>query len=215
MALEHACSTKAAAEAPIGYCDASAWALRCRSFGNVALCQTRCSSCDAELELDLPAAIVPAATEPVEVPCLEVDGYRVQARLPSLADVASVCRVSRNVSLARRMLVERCVSWATQGDVVVAASELPETVIAGLAEHLDPLDPAARIVLACDCAECGARCEVSFDPAGFFAAELEAEAARLIREVDTLARAYGWSESAILGLSRLRRQQYLAVGVGP
>jgi len=43
----------------------------------------------------------------------------------------------------------------------------------------------------------------------FFWAELAAEAKRLLREVDALARAYGWREADILALSSQRRHAYL------
>ena len=47
------------------------------------------------------------------------------------------------------------------------------------------------------------------DIAGFFWAELDAWARRLLREIHTLARFYGWSEAEILALSPLRRRCYL------
>jgi hypothetical protein len=36
-------------------------------------------------------------------------------------------------------------------------------------------------------------------------------ARRLLREVDALARVYGWSEAAILALPATRRQAYLEI----
>jgi hypothetical protein len=50
---------------------------------------------------------------------------------------------------------------------------------------------------------------VLFDAGSFFWSELGAWARRLLHEIHSLARAYGWSESEILTLSPARRQAYL------
>ena len=70
-------------------------------------------------------------------------------------------------------------------------------------------DPQAEITFALDCPGCGQGWNALFDVATFFWSELAAEARRLLREIDAIARAYGWSERDILGLSAGRRQSYL------
>ena len=50
-----------------------------------------------------------------------------------------------------------------------------------------------------------------FDIVSFFWAEIDAWARRVLREVNVLARAYGWRESDILALSPVRRQIYLSM----
>jgi hypothetical protein len=50
---------------------------------------------------------------------------------------------------------------------------------------------------------------VLFDIVSFFWTELSAQAKRLLREVHTLARGYGWREADILAMSARRRQLYL------
>jgi len=50
---------------------------------------------------------------------------------------------------------------------------------------------------------------MTFDIASFFWAEICVQAKRLLREVHTLARAYGWREMDILSMSPARRQFYL------
>ena len=47
------------------------------------------------------------------------------------------------------------------------------------------------------------------DVVGFFWREIQSAARRVVLEVDALARAYGWSEAAILGMSSARRNLYL------
>ena len=70
-------------------------------------------------------------------------------------------------------------------------------------------DPQAEVLLDLTCPACGASWQTVFDIAAYFWAELTAEAKRLLREVDALARAYGWREVDILALSPGRRQAYL------
>jgi hypothetical protein len=70
-------------------------------------------------------------------------------------------------------------------------------------------DPLADVQLAVSCPSCGTRQQVSFDILSFFWTEIEAWAWRILREVHTLASAYGWHEHDILALSPRRRQSYL------
>ena len=62
-------------------------------------------------------------------------------------------------------------------------------------------DPQAEIILVFSCPGCARRWEMLFDIAHFFWNEIAAEARRLLREIDALARAYGWT-SARFSISR-------------
>ena len=64
-----------------------------------------------------------------------------------------------------------------------------------------------RLALRCDA--CGHEWVSPFDIGAFLLREVEAWAEGLLREVHALARAYGWSERAILDLSARRRRAYL------
>jgi hypothetical protein len=59
------------------------------------------------------------------------------------------------------------------------------------------------------CPTCGHSWHALFDIVAFFWAELASQAKRLLREVHTLARAYGWREADIVSMSARRRQLYL------
>jgi hypothetical protein len=97
----------------------------------------------------------------------------------------------------------------TWGGVDVLANELPNDLLAALAAEMAARDPQAEILLDLTCPACGTPWQALFDVAAFFWAEVAAEAKRLLREVDALARAYGWREADILALSPRRRQAYL------
>ena len=64
------------------------------------------------------------------------------------------------------------------------------------------------------CPACGAAYVADLDVAGFVWAELRASAQRLLGEVDTLARAYGWTEPDVLALGERRRAAYLELARG-
>jgi hypothetical protein len=70
-------------------------------------------------------------------------------------------------------------------------------------------DPVAEVLLDLRCPLCAHSWQALFDIASFLWMEISAHARRLLREVDALARAYGWGEAEILGLSATRRQAYL------
>ncbi len=74
-----------------------------------------------------------------------------------------------------------------------------------IAEH----DPQAELLLDLQCPACGARWQLVLDIVAFLWEELCSSAAGLLGEVDTLARAYAWSEREILALSPTRRRLYV------
>jgi hypothetical protein len=78
-----------------------------------------------------------------------------------------------------------------------------------IAEAMVEHDPRAEMRLAMHCHACQHSWSTIFDIVSFFWTEIEASAKRLLREVHTLAKAYGWREADILALSSARRQCYL------
>jgi hypothetical protein len=70
-------------------------------------------------------------------------------------------------------------------------------------------DPLAEVLVDLACPACGKTFVADLDLGSFVWAELRTHARRLLREVDTLARAYGWTEAQVLALSDRRRTAYL------
>ena len=92
---------------------------------------------------------------------------------------------------------------------MVDAAELTPEEVGGLAKAREEHDPQAEVVLTFTCPACQHGWQALFDVGTFFWTEVASAARRLLREVDALARAYGWSEAAILALSPARRQAYM------
>jgi hypothetical protein len=85
----------------------------------------------------------------------------------------------------------------------------PKRVAKRLAERFEQVNAAAEIRLELGCAACGEVAALELDVAGYFLREIGAAARRLMAEIHELARAYGWSEASIAGMSGARRAAYL------
>jgi hypothetical protein len=177
--------------------------LRTLVFGSSAAGFAECPQCAGRIEfpIDTTALLQPkvSGTAPHE---LEIDGTRLRFRLPTSHDLA-VTVAARDASQALREVIARCVV------AVDPPTDWPNDTVAALGRAMLQADPQAEITLAISCPSCGHAWEMLFDIAHFFWNEIAAEARRILREIDALARAYGWSEREILGLSAARRQSYL------
>jgi hypothetical protein len=145
----------------------------------------------AELTASVPAA---RAVEP-----LVVGDHTVTWRLPDDADLAAAG--SLDPDQGALLLLSRC--------VIGALDEVPDDVRELLAERIAAADPYADLSLDLVCPECDTQWESALDIGEFVWAETRSRAHRLLREVDELARAYGWPEDRILALSQQRRDAYL------
>jgi predicted RNA-binding Zn-ribbon protein involved in translation (DUF1610 family) len=141
---------------------------------------------------------------------IESGEWRISFRLPNCGDLTALTG-ARNVREARRVLLERCVIEAREGARPASPEELPEEVAERIAEEMAQLDPWADLRLAIKCGACGGEAETPFDIASYLWTEFEAWAGRMLREVHSLALAYGWSERDILAMGAARRRAYLAL----
>jgi hypothetical protein len=195
----------------IGQRDARLLTVRERTSGPRLNGYVECPRCAERLEFDVAVADLRVAEDPdMEEKAWELvtGALALRFRLPNSGDLATVLGCE-DPSAARNLLVQRCVLEANRDGVPVAASELPADVIAGLARRMSECDPQAEVLLDLRCPACDHAWQALFDIVAFFWAELAAQAKRLLREVHTLARAYGWREADILGMSARRRQFYL------
>lgn len=199
------------ARLPSGRRDERLFGVYERTFGSRVAGQGRCPECQGRVEFSLDVRDLLAASgdggwaEPLTVASA---GYTVTYRLPDSFDLAAIARLS-DVDEARRRLLERCIVQATRERAEVGLDQVPEAVIGLVVEQMAAHDPLAEIELALACPACGAHCQFVFDIASFLWLKIEAQARRLLREVHTLAMAYGWCEADILAMSPGRRQAYL------
>ena len=191
--------------------------LRQRTLGDTATCFVPCPYCGELLEftLDL-SSMVSTSTATWDEPgehvehtyTLSLDAYTISFRLPTSIDLASIIR-SHDVQGGSRLLRARCVVQVTQNEQPVAVEDLPQNVVQALSEAVVEYDPLAEMEFALTCPACQQQWTTLFDIVSFFWTELDAVAKRLLRDVHTIASAYGWRERDILSLSTARRQYYL------
>ncbi|MCB0003126.1 MAG: phage baseplate protein [Anaerolineae bacterium] len=211
----------------IGQRDGALLTLREQLFGPLLAGLALCPHCREQLDLafqvdDIRAPLPPAdaaagmasATQPGFH--LAVDGYQVQYRLPTSADLLAVAAAGDAVA-AHQALLQRCVLALQQDGVDAtgpALAGLPDFVAQALAAQMEAADPQGNVQLALDCPACGHHWLQTFDILTYLWREIDDWAQRTLREVHLLASAYGWSEPAILGLSARRRHIYLEMVLG-
>jgi hypothetical protein len=172
-------------------------ALRTRLWGARLDAFAECPACGERLELAIDAGALGQAPADAS---WAVAGVRF--RLPDIADLAAAAACS-DPEEGRLVLAARCIDGEPNADVIGA-------VAARMAEVAGPTDVAVAIA----CPACGHAWEEDLDVPAFVWHELAAAARRLLVEIDALARVYGWSEEAVLGLSPRRRHRYVELAAG-
>ncbi|MFE7043779.1 hypothetical protein ACFU9X_31440, partial [Streptomyces atratus] len=91
---------------------------------------------------------------------------------------------------------------------------LPDVVLELVARRRPAAHRGADTVLTLNCPQCGHCWEAALDIADHLWTDVSGYAHRLLHEVHTLARAYGWSEADVLSISPTRRHFYLEASTG-
>lgn len=180
------------------------------TFGQALMGLATCATCQEVLEFSFRLADIRLQPEGEEADSYEFEahGYQVRFRLPNSFDLAALVG-THDVTEARQMLVQRCVLEAHTSREGQAVTMLPPNVMAALATQMGHYDPQADVIFDLICPACGHQWEVLFDIVAFLWPKISQRAKRLLREVHTLAHAYGWHEADILSMSAVRRQFYL------
>lgn len=203
----------ALAQLSIGERDALLLDLREQLFGTQLSSVAKCPACGEPLEMSFQLAQLRVASPEAKPPgsfSLNVAGYEVSFRLPNSLDLAALASVE-DVAAARRVLFERCLLAAQRGDEAQPAGALPSEVVDAIVERMGQADAQGDMQFALKCPDCAHEWLEAFDIASFLWTELNVWAQRTLREVHTLARAYGWREPDILSLSPQRRRFYLSM----
>lgn len=207
---------------PLGRRDARLVDLRAALAGPDVEGVVACPGCAMEISFTLdvdelvptPRAAVAADTGPddPEPAPVTIDGWRVTCRRLTSADLAAAAatgdpEVAEEVLLARA-LVEVDPPTGTP------AAPLPPPVRRAVADALATADPLAEVVVELACPDCATAVAAIVDVAAFAWSAVDGQARRLLRDVDVLARAYGWTEAEVLGLGDQRRSAYLELALG-
>lgn len=168
-----------------------------------------CPGCRERLQLALDTRELLSnsnSAQPSET-TLDIAEYKIIFRLPTSLDLIATNGHPPNGGY--KPLIERCLLSAQHGGVPVESDKLPVEVVESFIKCMAEADPLADIQLSLTCPSCEHRWRALFDIVSFLWTEIEVWAWRILSDVNTLARAYGWSERDILSLSPTRRQFYL------
>jgi hypothetical protein len=194
---------------PLGRRDARLLRLRTALAGETLEATAACPSCGEVVEFAADAGALLARDEAPALPePVQRDGFVVRWRPPDSRDVAAAAEAGDEPG-ADRVLLARCITSATGPDGAVDGPALPAAVRRAVAEAMTAADPLAEVLVDVACPACEGAFVADLDVAGFVWAEIREEARRVLREVDVLARAYGWTEDDVVSLSPGRRAAYL------
>jgi hypothetical protein len=197
---------------PVGLCDARLLRLVRSLFGDDLELVAPCPSCGEQLEasLALPELQPDAETPRPERIRVHEGGFAVELRPPRNEDLWTLEAGDEEVTAA--VLARRCVIDFAHGESGAPADldALGEEVADALLRAAADSDPGAQLLLTVAC-ECGALWVEELDVRACLWEQLSQRVGSMLEEVDVLARAYGWSEEAILALGEARRSWYLEV----
>jgi hypothetical protein len=173
--------------------------------------RSRCPACGTDCEFEADAVALAEELDALAGSSrsmrVDVSGRSIELRAPTADDLRLIAALP-DAQTAARALLATCASGEIATDV------LDEHNAARLEACLEGLDPGAVVSFALHCPDCGDEWSSVVDIGEALWSELQRAAEQSLIEVDALARAYGWTEAEVLGLSPIRRAAYLQlVGV--
>jgi hypothetical protein len=198
---------------PIGRRDARLLRLRASVAGPMLEATASCPSCRELVEFSLDTlALLDDSSSSIEPHETQIDGTSITWRCPNTEDLSNLLTFTEP-DAADAALFERCI-LDVSGPQPMTASDLQPEVRAAVTEAMSAADPLAEVLVDLTCPHCATSFTADVDVAEATWIEVRARAHRLLREVDVLARAYGWSERDVLELSERRRAAYLELATG-
>ncbi len=182
-----------------------------QTFGQELHGTAHCRECKKPLEFiaEVDEFLAPERSHAEEADYyLEWEKYQIILRPLNSLDLAAIAN-SSDIDAARHLLIQKAVSRILFNQQELSVDKLTEQIIALIAQHMAKCDPQANLTLDLECPECGYPLSLPFDIVDFLWREISAQAKRVLREVKTLARYYGWSEQDILSMSAVRRYHYI------
>jgi hypothetical protein len=195
---------------PLGQLGSLTLDIRHQLFGPELICLACCPACREQLELNLNVADIQIAANdsPESALHCEVDGYRLEFRLPDSRDLM-LAEAQHSVAAAHQLLLSRCLLSASIDRCRCEADELPSHVLAAMETAMSAADPQANVQLDLTCPACAHNWLAAFDIASYVWKEINAWAKRVLIEVHLLAKSYAWAEADILAMTPTRRRLYL------
>ena len=181
------------------------------TFGDALRGFLPCDFCGASLEFETRVSSLLKqmdASQPRAAATWQTGNFIFSLRAANSTDLAAASAVAEPRA-ARRTLFKRCTTVRR----IDAAVNEPEPVDwefePAATVKFEEIHQGAEIILTLLCPSCRQNRKAELDIAQFFWAEVRSAAMTLLRDVHELARAYGWTEEAILTMNGTRRKAYL------
>jgi hypothetical protein len=171
-----------------------------RNYGDRIQSEPRCGKCGVKFDVDFRLSELVESTWPTAPPRrLDIDEVRY-LRVPNGGDELAVRGLPGSGAL--EALAARCTRARTSDSP--SSSPIP---VAEMSTLLEQTAPVLDLELGAGCPECLAHNDLGFRIQSYLLQRLLAERRQLPRQLDRLARAYGWSATEILSLPRTTRME--------
>lgn len=166
--------------------------------------QATCGACGQDYDLSLTLGDLPRAPKPDSFPVVEVATSLGMRRFEVPSGMVERALTVVDPAQALQVLVrETGLAASAEGD----AQQFSDADLAAIEAALDAASPDVAEDVQSICPTCEAPTLTRIDPLEF----AFPEGARVLRDVAVLARAFHWSEQAILDLPTARRRAYVTL----
>ncbi len=194
----------------IGERDARLLHIREKLFGTVFQNTSNCTACGQKMEWETPIDVLKLQTIKNEVRVTPIDlvhnEQQISFRLPNSFDIIETINQSNNEGqvdqLIQKCIIDTNLTKEKQDDI---SEELKNKLL----QKMEEKDPQANIVVNLSCSECNNEWNATFDIMQYLWTEINEWAIRLMQDIYLLAKNFNWTEDAILGMSRFRRNLYI------
>jgi hypothetical protein len=187
-----------------------------RVFGPSLQGFVECPQCKEQLAITLPTEILfgeeSKTSDDGRIIDLLEEELPLRFRFPNSRGLATIAGCT-DMQTARAMLANECLVKATQDGLPAPEKTLSADIVDHLSERMEESEQNGETLLSLRCPACGHTWDALFDIATFLWTKISLQAKRLMREVNILARTYGWQEEDILSMSQARRQLYLEMAI--
>lgn len=193
---------------PIGRRNRALLELRRALFGPSLRLMATCPRCALELEVGVEVdTLLMAPTPGSDTITCQADGWWIECRLPTTADLRQALQSGGEAQAMAEVCIQRV--QGPDDEQQVTPDQIPPSTMLLLIDQWMEKDPLTLIELGLACEGCGTQWSTPLDVVEHVFVEVGVLAGRVLQDVHTLARAYGWREVDILAMSPRRRQVYL------
>ncbi len=192
----------------LGNRDFRLFQIRAHMFGEKFPSMEACPNCSQGVEMVLDGSIVHQQESTQSQGQITRDGYDVNFRVPNSEDLEAMVNCS-TAEEAKVALANRCLIASRYQNEAVTPETLPIELMGHIQQEITSLDPNAEILIDLICPDCRHGWTLLFDIATYVWTEITDYVGRLLGDIHLLARAYGWNEQEVMGLSSFRRRWYV------